>query len=181
MRVAKINIVLGFFILLLPLFGFSQQSTEEVVLLQQITADEKLHVQQKTSDISGALIMQSGIENQAFINQVDWSNALIQQTGVSNVIFLNQSGYLNQLTIAQTGNENRYHGVLSGDGIDASILQQGDYNSIDQNAVGSELIFGIIQEGSHNEIQHNAEGLTSTSLKVYQRGNDMRIIINTKN
>jgi len=181
MRVTKINITLGLLILVLPLIGFSQEIKEEVILLQQITAEEKLHIQQKIFDFSDVFIMQNGIENQAFVQQVSWNYALIQQTGNSNLIFLNQSGNFGKLNAIQIGNGNQYNGAIAGDGIETSILQQGDYNRIDQNAVGSELIFGIIQEGSHNEIQHNTEGLSSTSLKVYQRGNDMRIIINTKN
>lgn len=175
-----IQSLLSLFVLLIPFLGISQQHQDESILLQQIQTEEKSHLLQNSTVVSGLFLKQVGVENQIFIQQHGLVQDQIQQVGSINVVFLVHSGYASQIMVDQLGIANQYTGTVLGDGIEASILQQGDYNTIDQSLIGDQLMFGIIQEGNRNEIQHTAEG-SSGPIKIYQRGNDMRIIIKSNN
>lgn len=112
--------------------------------------------------------------------QLQSGSSVILQTGYYNQIYSWQPGDKAQVKIRQHGAGNQYHGEVKGAEIEMSLLQNGNYNYVSQYLTGSQLRFNIIQEGSHNEIQHSAEAWSSP-VKIYQKGNDMRLIIRSGN
>ncbi len=167
-------------ILGMPFWVYAQPAKEEEVLLRQITSAQQRSLPQQASEANMIYVGQSGVSNQAFIQQLDAGFGVIHQAGVSNALYLQQSGFDGKVAVDQRGNGNDYIGFVYGDGLDSSVLQLGESNQIYQTLLGSELRIEIIQQGSHNEIQQSAEG-TSSGLRISQLGSDMKLIIKTRN
>lgn len=169
--------------LLIPLVGFTQQNQEDIILLNQLSREEKVPLFHNQSSLSVLSITQEGIENQVTVRQISWANTAAFQSGVANMISLQQAGFPNQVSVTQLGIRNDYQGLLFGDDLEGLIHQQGAYNRIDHRIAGDEIIFKIFQDGSHNavELHVEGEGQSTLPLKIEQRGSDMQIIIQVKN
>ncbi|MBL6448092.1 hypothetical protein JMN32_17370 [Fulvivirga sp. 29W222] len=128
---------------------------------------------------SQLILHQQGTENLSAINQYG-TRAIVLQSGLYNEIYSTQIARGGKVQIRQRGTANEYRGITTSEEIELSILQQGGYNSIQQNLSGNLLMLEVIQEGTFNEIQHSGENW-SIPLQIQQRGNDMRLIIRSKN
>jgi hypothetical protein len=155
--------------------GFSQIKANDVIPLIKVA--ELLHDSKSSSEINLAIISQVGMENLVWMQQVGSNQDLIRQIGISNSISIAQHVSEGHLKLEQYGTSNQYKGMMIGEDIELSILQAGESNTVSQYYLfGNGTAAEIVQEGVSNEIQHHSDG-SASPIKIFQRGNDMRLII----
>ncbi|WMN11011.1 hypothetical protein QYS49_36845 [Marivirga salinae] len=163
--------------LYIPYYGFSQEIGIAVDMEQIDGNNENLANLKNDEFINSAILVQLGDENSAFIKQAGLNTITAKQVGIQNSLYLIHSNFGGQFTLNQNGDLNHYNGELNGTHIEALITQNGNSNTINQQVSGDHLLYEIIQEGQHNSISHTSNKLSSSDLKIQQRGNKMQLII----
>ncbi|ELR71918.1 hypothetical protein C900_02157 [Fulvivirga imtechensis AK7] len=173
--------VIRFFlnILAIALASVAICQTEENTPLQKRLVLEEWLFGPFPAQESQLLVHQQGTENLLYIDQYG-TKAMVLQSGLYNEAYSTQVSPGGKVQIRQRGTANHYHGITAGEEIELSILQHGGYNSIMQNLSGDQMMFEVIQEGNFNDIQHSGDHW-SAPLRIQQRGNDMRLIIRSRN
>ncbi|MEL6864393.1 MAG: hypothetical protein AAFP19_08245 [Bacteroidota bacterium] len=158
---------------------------------QNVIYDEEAGLLQP-SDLLQQEIEEQG--NQAYIQQVGNGNHLtveqhLSEEQASNLIkvlqegnrhhaYIYQEGVENQLALIQSGHENHYCLINQGEENLIVVIQDGSDNLVVQELINTRGVnVELIQEGNGNEIIQILEGVEARDYKVYQRGDNLRVII----
>ena len=157
----------------------SQELSADQIIERYINLNSQLN-QNTENDIIQYGRLNMAITAQSSANRQINNTVYIDQFGNNNTAYAYQKGKSNQINLNQQGNNNYVSVDMVGENNLSDILQLGNSNNLIQEINGNNYNYNVQQLGNRNEIKMSESSNTSKSIKIIQKGNDMKLQISTR-